>query len=171
MSQTGPSLRGVLRRDFARNRDWLARAVLLVFRYGQWTTRRRGPVRVVLAIPHKIANLFLLRLAVGCDLPAQTRCGPGLQLHHAGRGVALHRRAVLGSEVTLFQDVAIGQRDNSGEPVLGDGVIVGVGARLLGPIRVGDGARIGANAVVLDDVPPGGIAVGPKATIRPPASA
>lgn len=161
------ALRDTLRQDFARNRDWLTRLVLVVFRYGQWTHRRTGPARIVLALPHRIANLLLLRLAVGCDLPPQTACGPGLRLHHAGRGVTLHRRAVLGANVTLFHDVAIGQRDNSGEPVLDDEVVVGVGARILGPVRLGVGARVGANAVVLDDVPAGGTAVGPRATIRP----
>ncbi|WP_326557683.1 serine acetyltransferase [Micromonospora sp. NBC_01796] len=161
------ALREALRRDFARNRDWLTRAVLLVFRYGQWASRRSGATRLLLALPHKVANLLLLRLAVGCDLPAQTTCGPGLRLHHAGRGVAIHRRAVLGADITLFHDVAIGQRDNTGEPILEDGVMVGVGARILGPVRLGAGARVGANAVVLDDVPAGGTALGPRATIRP----
>lgn len=162
------SLRETLRQDFARNRDGLTRGVLLVFRYGQWAHRRRGATRVLLALPHKVANLLLLRLSVGCDLPPQTVCGPGLRLHHAGRGITLHRRAVLGANVTLFHDVAIGQRDQSGEPVLDDGVVVGVGARILGPVHVGAGARVGANAVVLDDVPAGGTAVGPRATIHPP---
>jgi serine acetyltransferase len=161
------ALRETLGRDFARNRDWLTRSVLIVFRYGQWADRRTGPTRILFALPHKVANLLLLRLAVGCDLPAQTTCGPGLRLHHAGRGVTIHRRAVLGADVTLFHDVAIGQRDNSGEPVLEDAVVVGVGARILGPVRLGTGARVGANAVVLDDVPAGGSALGPRATIRP----
>jgi len=162
------ALRHAVRQDFARNHDALTRAVLLVFRYGQWADGRRGIGRAVLALPHKIANLFLLRLGVGCDLPPQLVCGPGLRLHHAGRGVAVHRRAVLGANVTLFQDVAIGQRDNTGEPVLEDGVVVGVGARVLGPVRLGAGAKIGANAVVVDDVPAGGTALGPRAAVHPP---
>jgi serine acetyltransferase len=163
--QPRPTLRETLRQDFARNRDPLTRGVLLVFRYGQWADRRRGAARLLLALPHKVANLLLLRLGVGCDLPPQTECGPGLRLHHAGRGITVHRRAVLGANITLFHDVAIGQRDQSGEPVLEDDVVVGVGARVLGPIRLGTGARVGANAVVLDDVPAGGRALGPRATI------
>ena len=166
-----PSLRENLRQDFARNRDPLTRAVLAVFRYGQWADRRRGAARPLLGLPHKVANLLLLRLGVGCDLPPQLACGPGLRLHHAGRGIAVHRRAVLGANVTLFHDVAIGQRDNTGEPTLEDDVVVGVGARVLGPVHLGRGAKVGANAVVLDDVPAGGTALGPRATVRPPADA
>ncbi|GIF71242.1 serine acetyltransferase [Asanoa siamensis] len=165
------ALRENLRQDFARNRDPLTRAVLLVFRYGQWADRRRGAARLLLGLPHKVANLFLLRLGVGCDLPPQLACGPGLRLHHAGRGLAVHKRAVLGANVTLFHDVAIGQRDNTGEPTLEDDVVIGVGARVLGPVHLGQGAKVGANAVVLDDVPAGGSALGPRATIRPPAGA
>lgn len=160
-------MREQLRQDFSRNGDPLTRAVLLVFRYGQWVHHQRGLARAVLAVPHKIVNLLLLRLGVGCDLPPQLTCGPGLRLHHAGRGVAVHKRAVLGANVTLFQDVAIGQRDRSGEPTLEDDVVVGVGARVLGPVRLGRGARVGANAVVLDDIPAGGSAYGPRAVVRP----
>lgn len=158
-------MRGELRHDFAINRDGLTRTVLVVFRFGQWTTRG-GIARRLLAIPYKLANLVLLRLLVGIDLPRELRCGPGLRLHHAGRGVTVHRRAVLGARVTLFQDTSIGQRDASGEPVIEDGALIGVGARVLGPVRIGAGAQVGANAVVVDDVPAGGRAVGPRATIR-----
>ena len=159
-------MRSALRHDFAVNKDWLTRGVLVVFRYGQWAHAHRGPVRRLLSVPHKVANLLLLRIGVGCDLPPELTCGPGLRLHHAGRGVAVHRRAVLGARVTLFQDVAIGQRDVGGEPVIEDGALIGVGARVLGPVRIGAGARVGANAVVVEDVPAGGSAVGPRATIR-----
>lgn len=162
-------MRATLRADFARNPDPLTRAVLLVFRIGQWAHRQGRMMRLLVGVPYKIANLLLLRLGVGCDLPARLTCGPGLRLHHCGRGVAVHPRATLGANVTLFQQVAIGQRDNTGEPVIGNGVLIGVGACVLGPVHLGDGARVAPNATVLDDVPAGGSAVGPRATIREPA--
>lgn len=161
-----PSLRDDLRRDFAKNKDGLTRSVLLVFRFGQWTHRKRGLVGGLLAIPYKVANLLWLRIGRGCDLPRELQCGPGLRLHHAGKGVDVHRRAVLGNDVTLFQGVAIGQRDQTGEPRIGDRVLVGAGAAILGPVQVGDDALVGAHALVLDDVPAGGKALGHRAIIR-----
>jgi serine acetyltransferase len=157
---------GALRADFARNRDPLTRLVLAVFRYGQWTTRRSTAVRLPTRIPYVLANMLFLRLGAGIDLPADLRCGPGLRLHHLGRGVTVNRGAELGANVTLFQGVAIGNVDDRGAPHIGDGVLVGAGACVLGPVVVGDGARIGAHATVLDDVPAGGLAVGPRAEVR-----
>lgn len=159
---------GALREDFARNRDPLTRLVLLVFRYGQWTRRAPRPLRLAARIPYVLANLLVCRIAAGIDLPADVQCGPGLRLHHCGRGVCVNRAAVLGSNVTIFQEVAVGNTDDRGAPHIGDGVLIGVGACVLGPITVGAGARIAANATVLDDVPAGGVALGPRAEIRAP---
>ena len=67
--------------------------------------------------------------------------------------------SIIGAEVTIYHGVTLGGRGEAQDvrrhPALGDGVVVGAGAKLLGPITVGAGARIGANAVVLEDVPAG----------------
>ena len=156
--------------DWRRNKDWLTRLVVTVYRYGAWCLRQPRPVGVVLRVPHRLVNSLLLRAVIGIDLPAQASIGPGLRLHHLGRGVTIHKQAVLGADVEIFQSVAIGQRDDSGVPVIGDRVTIGAGACILGPVSLGDDCRVGANAVVLDDVPSGGRALAPKATIMgPPA--
>ena len=77
----------------------------------------------------------------------------------------------IGSNVTLVHGITIGMRNVRGFPTIADDVFIGAGARVLGEIRVGEGAKIGANAVVLTDVPAGATAVGVPAEIKLPASA
>jgi serine O-acetyltransferase len=74
----------------------------------------------------------------------------------------MHSQAVIGNRVTIMQQVTIGdvEQGESVAPVIGDDVYIGAGARVLGDVRVGDGATIGANAVVTRDIPPGATVVG-----------
>jgi serine O-acetyltransferase len=160
----GPAF-DLLRADFAVNRDHLSRLVLVVYRLGQWSATRRGFAASVVAGAHRALNLVIVRAIAGADLPA-FEAGGGLRLHHAGRGVCVNRRAVLGSNVTIYQHVSIGNVDDRGSPTIGDGVYIGAGACVLGAVLVGDGARIGANATVVMDVPPYATVIGPKAQIR-----
>lgn len=90
-------------------------------------------------------------------------------------GIVLHRQAVIGHRVTIMQQVMIGGRngDPNIAPVIGDDVTIGAGARILGDVRIGNGATIGANAVVTRDIPPGATVVGADrivATGRHPAT-
>ncbi len=83
-------------------------------------------------------------------------------------GVVIGETAQIGDDCTLYHGVTLGGTTwNKGKrhPTLGNGVIIGAGAKVLGPINVGDGAKIGSNAVVVKDVPPGATAVGIPARI------
>ncbi len=80
-------------------------------------------------------------------------------------GVVIHHDAVIGNDCILMQQVTIGQLTKPGAPVLGRNVYVGAGAKVLGAITIGDGARIGANAVVLISLPPHCTAIGIPARI------
>jgi serine O-acetyltransferase len=77
-------------------------------------------------------------------------------------GIVIHPQAVIGHRVTVMQQVMIGGRDRDENiaPVIGDDVTIGAGARVLGDVRIGNGAVIGANAVVTRDIPPGATVVG-----------
>lgn len=94
------------------------------------------------------------------------QCGVGLKLPHNGLGVVIHQNTIIGNNVKVLQNVTIGGRNGSGLPIIGDNVVIGAGAVLLGDIKIGNNVRIGANAVVLCDVPEDAIAVGVPAVIK-----
>jgi serine O-acetyltransferase len=106
-------------------------------------------------------------VAGGAEIHLHCRIGGGLLLPHPN-GIVIHPGATIGVNCTLFQQVTLGTRTDSGVPVLGNDVLVGAGAKILGPVMVGDHARIGANAVVLTDVPTSAHAVGVPARISSP---
>jgi serine O-acetyltransferase len=111
-------------------------------------------------LPRFIA--YLTRAITGIEIHPAAQIGNEFFIDH-GSGVVIGETAVIGSCVTLYQGVTLGgtgfQRGKR-HPTLGDNVTVGSGAKLLGPIAVGDGAKIGANTVVVEDVPPGATVVG-----------
>jgi serine O-acetyltransferase len=105
---------------------------------------------------------YLTRAVTGVEIHPAARIGREFFIDH-GSGVVIGETAEIGQRVTLYQGVTLGgtgfQRGKR-HPTLGDNVTVGSGAKLLGPIAVGDGAKIGANTVVIEDVPPGATVVG-----------
>ena len=94
----------------------------------------------------------------GADIPLTCQLGGGLLIPHPN-GIVIHPDAQIGPNCLLFQQVTIGDA-NGGVPRLGGHVDVGAGARVIGPIEIGDHARIGANAVVTSDVPAGVTVIG-----------
>ena len=111
-------------------------------------------------LPRAIA--YLTRAVTGVEIHPAAEIGKEFFIDH-GSGVVIGETAKIGDCVTLYQGVTLGgtgfQRGKR-HPTLGDNVTVGSGAKLLGPIAVGDGAKIGANTVVVEDVPPGATVVG-----------
>ena len=107
------------------------------------------------------------RVLFAVVLPPSVRLGRDVLLGYQGLGVVIHADAVLGDRVVVSPGVTIGGTGTRpGVPVISDDVLIGTGAKLLGPIHIGRGARIGANAVVLCDVPAGAVATGVPARIR-----
>ena len=105
---------------------------------------------------------FLARVWSNVDIHPGARIGRRLFIDH-GAGVVIGETAEIGDEVTLYHGVTLGGTSwNKGKrhPTLADGVVVGAGAKILGPIAVGEGARIGANSVVIKSVPPRRTVVG-----------
>lgn len=130
-------------------------------------------------IPARMVS-HLGRFLTGIEIHPGARIGKRFFVDH-GMGVVIGETAEIGDDVTLYHDVTLGgvapsvdsdsQRNQKRHPTLEDGVIVGSGANVLGPITVGKGARIGANAVVTKDVPCGITVVGipGRALVRPAA--
>lgn len=136
-----------------------------VYRFGRWTIHSPRCVRLTAHFIY-YACYSAVRIATGIDIPRQASFGPGLLIHHFG-GVVVNPGVTVGARCVMRQGVTIGARDESGNPNLGDDVYIGAYAQILGPVAVGNGAKLGAMAVVITDVPPGATAVGNPARILP----
>jgi serine O-acetyltransferase len=104
----------------------------------------------------------LAQALTGVDIHPAATLGAGLFIDHA-TGVVIGETAEVGEDVTLYQGVTLGGTSlehGKRHPTLGDRVTVGAGAKVLGPVTIGDDSRIGANAVVVKDVPPNSVVVG-----------
>lgn len=131
-------------------------ANLLYRLQGQLVRWRLAPLAL---LPHVLNKWFN-----GCVIGVKAQFGPGFVLIHPV-GVVINSAVRGGCNVRLESGVVIG--DNRGRiPTLGDDVFIGSGAKVIGGLHVGRGARIGANAVVLKDVPDGATAVGIPARVR-----
>ena len=146
----------------------LVRALLDSIRAYQRHKARGGPLALVLRRLARV-RYEVLSVLTGCDVGINARFGSNLRLPHPV-GVVIHERAVIGDDCMLMQQVTIGMLADHRVPTIGSRVYVGTGAKVLGGIQIGDDARIGANAVVLIDVPAGATAVGIPARILGPKS-
>ena len=158
-----------LRRDVraALERDPAARSALevllcypgvhaLVFHRFAHAIWRRGLTTLARWLSH------VGRFLTGIEIHPAARLGPGLFIDH-GMGVVIGETAEVGENVTLLQGVTLGGTSLKREkrhPTLGDNVVVGAGAAVLGAITIGDNSRIGAGSVVVRDVPPNSVVVG-----------
>lgn len=107
------------------------------------------------------------RLLTGIEIHPGARIGRRCFIDH-GMGVVIGETTEIGDDVTLYQGVTLGgtgKERGKRHPTIGDGVIVGVGAKVLGAIRVGDGSKVGAGSVVVKDVPPNCTVVGIPARV------
>ncbi|HEX7907049.1 MAG TPA: DapH/DapD/GlmU-related protein [Paraburkholderia sp.] len=105
------------------------------------------------------------RVVFSVSLPPSVKVGRNVVFGYQGLGIVVHRQAVLGNDIVIAPNVVIGGRGRQGAPVIGDNVLIGAGACILGPVTIGRNARIGANAVVMSDVPPDVTVVGVPARI------
>jgi serine O-acetyltransferase len=130
-----------------------------LYRVERWLFLRGVPV-----LPRLI--YFLIFLLFNSAIPAEAEIGSGTNFGYGGMGVLLHKRARIGSGVMIGPQVTIGGRSELWDvPVIEDDVYIGTGAKVLGPITVGRGATIGANAVVIHDVPAGASVAGVPARV------
>jgi serine O-acetyltransferase len=140
--------------------------VVAAYRFGQWANDEAPtPLRPVAKAAY-LAAFKLVEIATGVSLPAHARIGKGFYIGHFGN-IIIHPDTVMGERCSISHGVTIGVLggDRQGVPRIGNDVYIGCGAKILGPVTIGDGAIIGANAVVLADVPAGATAVGVPARI------
>jgi serine O-acetyltransferase len=158
-----------LRRDIraVRERDPAARSTLevllcypgvhaLAFHRIAHAIWRRG-----WTIPARFLS-HVSRFLTGIEIHPAARIGPGLFIDH-GMGVVIGETSEVGENVTLLQGVTLGGTSLKREkrhPTLGNNVVVGAGAKIIGGFKIGDGSRIGAGSVVVREVPPNSVVVG-----------
>lgn len=131
------------------------------------TTRVRELARA-LHLPFVNRTLRLVQTALwGIEIGKDVELGAGVDFVHT-LGIVIGGDAKVGARVRFFGNATVGTAKDNGYPRIGDDVKVGAGARILGPVTIGHGAVIGANAVVLHDVPPFAVATGVPATFRLP---
>ena len=143
----------------------------------------KGPLEILLLYPgvhaiiaHRISHFLwklkipilprwfsqVMRFFTGIEIHPAAQIGKGLFIDH-GMGVVIGETSIIGNNVTLFQGVTLGgtgKETGKRHPTLGDNVVVGTGAKVLGNITVGSNSYVGANAVVLRSVPPNSTVVG-----------
>jgi serine O-acetyltransferase len=142
--------------------------VMVVYRFGRWRyTVRPQLLRKLLSGIYRFA-FKLVQVLTGIELPCEAVVGQGFVIDHFG-SVVVSGYARFGDNCRIRTGVVVGLRRVSepSAPVIGDNVDIGAGAKLLGGIRIGSNVVIGANAVVLHDVPDDHVAFGVPATVRP----
>ena len=125
-----------------------------------WTRGHKAPARILSQ---------LNRFFTGIEIHPGATIGRRFFIDH-GMGIVIGETTEIGDDVMLYHGVTLGGQDltkTKRHPTLGNNITVGAGAKVLGPITIGDGSAIGANAVVTKDVPPCHIAVGIPAKNRP----
>jgi serine O-acetyltransferase len=154
--EDGPGLRPVVRGVLSQGFH-----ALFAYRVFRWCYEHRIPTQ-----PFRFLVERFIEITTGISLPAQARIGKGLRIHHFG-GIIVNSEASIGEYCTLYHDVTLGDLGGwGGAPRIGNHVVIGAGAKLLGNIEIGDGCHMGANAVVRTSVPAGCLAVGVPAVIK-----
>jgi serine O-acetyltransferase len=158
-----------VRRDIAvaRERDPAAQSVVEVLTcypglHAMWLHRVANRLyRRDLRLPARLVS-HLSRQLTGIEIHPGATIGEGFFIDH-GMGVVIGETTEIGRNVTIYQGVTLGgtgKETGKRHPTIGDGVIVGTGARVLGPLEIGAGAKVGAGAIVVKDVPANSTVVG-----------
>ena len=128
------------------------------YRVGHWLYRHHVPLA-----PQLIYRVTFLLF--NSSIPPSCEIGEHSRFAYGAIGVVLHSRCRVGSHVLIGQDVTVGGTFGSGVPIIGDNVWISPGVRILGDVRVGNNVILGANAVVVKDIPDNSIAAGVPARI------
>lgn len=133
--------------------------LISVYRIGRWFYLRK------LYFVSRIIELIIF-LIYNSRVPMSASIGRGSKFAYSGIGCVLHERTIIGDNVMIGTNITIGGRSKKYKvPIIGDNVYIGTGAKILGPITIGNNVTVGANAVVITDLPENSIAAGVPAKI------
>lgn len=155
-----------LKRDYVLHGSTLrnmAYWAVATYRIGRWIDEQPRPIQWLGGKLYG-AMFLLVEATSGITLNREANIGLDCHLIHSGN-IKIHPKCVLGERVGIMHDVTIGQSERRGAPVIGDDVFIGTGAKVLGPVRIGRGARVASNSLVISDVPDGATAIGVPARI------
>lgn len=141
---------------------------MVVYRFGRWRfTIRWRWLRMPFSFLYKTLHL-ISHILTGIELPCEVTLGHRFRIEHFG-GIIISGDAVFGDDCIIRNGVTVGLKNTGrrGSPIIGDRVDIGAGAKILGPIHIGNDVNIGANAVVITDVPSNCLAVGIPARVLP----
>lgn len=159
-----------LRSDYRRHGSTIlnpAFIALCVYRYGRWTLGVKPYfLRRIVSKTYGLVHFFVANWTK-VWIPPQVTIGKDFNIIHAEGSLSIHPGVVIGDRLGVMHNVTIGTNMKEGVPVIGDDVFIGVNSTVLGPIKIGDRVRIGANTSVTTDVPSDCIAVGSPAKIYP----
>lgn len=143
--------------------------LVLFYRFGVWLSKTP-----VIGSIFRVVFEYLIRILYASDISLRSKIGPGLIIMH-GHDIVIGSDVVIGKNCKIFNGVTFGNKDTEStmnqQPHLGDGVIVGTGAKILGAVKLGDYVRVGANSVVINDVRSGEVVAGVPAKIISRSSA
>jgi serine O-acetyltransferase len=123
----------------------------------------------VLLLVYRMLDFVVVRTWTGARIPREVTIGQRVGFVHDAQGLILHPQVVIGDDCTIYHQDTIGHLyGKPGAPRIGNGVLIGAGAKVLGPVHIGDFVAIRANAVVTTDVPDGATVVGNPGVVRPP---
>jgi serine O-acetyltransferase len=153
----------------AQSGGWASQGfwALSVYRFGRWRYRvKPALLRKPFSLMYRILYKFV-QILTGIELPCEVEIGKNFVIDHFG-GIIISGYAKFGDNCRIRNGVVVGIRriEERRAPTVGNNVDIGAGAKLLGPIVIGDNVVVGANAVVITDVPPDSIAVGVPAQIK-----
>lgn len=131
--------------------------LLTIRRYQYWRTRA-GVLGTLLCKLTVLRHRFW-SVVTGADIPLTCQIGGGLLIPHPN-GIVIHPDAKIGVNCLIFQQVTLGSRNEEGVPEIEGHVDIGAGAKILGPIKIGAHAKVGANAVIITNVQSGNTAIG-----------
>lgn len=156
--------------DHKNNKNLKGKIIVMSFSIMSYFRKKMtNKFTYILFAPIIILYKFVTDIILGCEIPASTKIGSGLIIHH-GRGLVLNANTVIGNHVTLKHNTTIGNKESIfgedlGSPTIEDYVSIGPNSVIIGPITIGHHSIIGAGSVVVKDVEPYTIVAGNPAKL------
>lgn len=162
----------IFKKDLKVNTGFFNKLAVFTYRFGNaiYYNVRIPLIRHLLLFFYKILDILILKVLFQAEIPKQCKIGPGISLPHGANGIIMHPDVSIGSNVTIFHQVTLGINPielgkSLKAPRVGNDVFIGAGVKIIGDLKIGDGAKIGANAVVVKDIPTLKTAVGIPAKV------